>query len=179
MIVATNDIINFFSPTCPSRGALPRSRGSFHRLIMHERDLQHLERGWCAKAQQGQGKGQVIMDLKRFILRGQVLSLYREALRTVRVAPAHLRGKRANTHPPLLSRVPSPLPYLIGRWIHGLTCPQRRARGGWAATDELRRQVRGEFVANESQADQVQIRYLLSEGKRKVKELDEMLCGVR
>ncbi|WZN61291.1 hypothetical protein HKI87_04g28260 [Chloropicon roscoffensis] len=76
------------------------------------------------------------MDLKRFILRGQVLSLYREALRTVRVAPAHLR-------------------------------------------DELRRQVRGEFVANESQADQVQIRYLLSEGKRKIKELDEMLCGVR
>ena len=131
------------------------------------------------RQQQVKGKGQVIMDLKRFILRGQVLSLYREALRTVRVAPAHLRGKRANTHPPLLSRLPSPLPYLIGRWIHGLTCPQRRARGGWAATDELRRQVRGEFVANESQADQVQIRYLLSEGKRKVKELDEMLCGVR
>ena len=153
---------------------IPQAAGSCMREIFN-----NLERGWCAKAQQGQGKGQVIMDLKRFILRGQVLSLYREALRTVRVAPAHLRGKRANTHPPLLSRLPSPLPYLIGRWIHGLTCPQRRARGGWAATDELRRQVRGEFVANESQADQVQIRYLLSEGKRKVKELDEMLCGVR
>ena len=133
----------------------------------------------CKGSSRVKAKAKVIMDLKRFILRGQVLSLYREALRTVRVAPAHLRGKRANTHTPLVSRVPSPLPFLIGRWIHGLTGPQRRARGGWAAADELRRQVRGEFVANESQADQVQIRYLLSEGKRKVKELDEMLCGVR
>ncbi|QDZ17619.1 hypothetical protein HOP50_01g01260 [Chloropicon primus] len=76
------------------------------------------------------------MDLRLFILRGQVLSLYRTALRTIRVAQPHIR-------------------------------------------DELKQQVRHEFVAHRSQADVIQIKYLLSEGRKKVKELDEMLCGVQ
>ena len=47
------------------------------------------------------------------------------------------------------------------------------------ALDELKQQVRHEFVAHRSQADVIQIKYLLSEGRKKVKELDEMLCGVQ
>ncbi|WVZ74278.1 hypothetical protein U9M48_022485 [Paspalum notatum var. saurae] len=72
------------------------------------------------------------LDLRAFILRTRVLSLYRQALRVTRRAPEHAR-------------------------------------------DELRQTARAEFEKSRHCDDKQKIRFLISEGKQRLKGLDELL----
>ncbi|PSS17977.1 LYR motif-containing protein [Actinidia chinensis var. chinensis] len=72
------------------------------------------------------------LDLQDFIVRAQVLKLYRQALRTARRAPGHARA-------------------------------------------ELTQTIRQEMEINRNCSDRQRIRFLISEGREKLKGLDEML----
>ncbi|PIA56725.1 hypothetical protein AQUCO_00700819v1 [Aquilegia coerulea] len=72
------------------------------------------------------------LDLQAFIVRSQVLKLYRQALRISRRAPSHSK-------------------------------------------DELRHEIRQEMEKNRHCNDKQRIRFLISEGKERLKTLDEML----
>ncbi|XAR61607.1 hypothetical protein NMG60_11016073 [Bertholletia excelsa] len=72
------------------------------------------------------------LDLQDFILRAQVLKLYRQALRTARRAPCHARA-------------------------------------------ELGQMIRQEIENNRDCRDKQKIRFLISEGRGKLKGLEEML----
>lgn len=72
------------------------------------------------------------LDLRDFLLRAQVLKLYRQALRIARRAPGHARA-------------------------------------------DLMHMIRQEMENNRNCSDKKRIRFLISEGKGKLKGLDEML----
>ncbi|KAI8548982.1 uncharacterized protein LOC131334499 [Rhododendron vialii] len=72
------------------------------------------------------------LDLRDFLLRAQVLKLYRQALRIARRAPGHARA-------------------------------------------DLMHMIRQEMENNRNCSDKQRIRFLISEGKGKLKGLDEML----
>ncbi|KAL4579018.1 hypothetical protein LXL04_015153 [Taraxacum kok-saghyz] len=74
----------------------------------------------------------VSFDLQTFILRAQVLKLYRQGIRIAKRAPPHSRG-------------------------------------------ELMQTIRQEMDKNRECNDKQRIRYLISEGKERLKGLDEML----
>lgn len=91
------------------------------------------------------------LGLQDFIFRGEVLKLYRQFIRTTRAAPKHAQGKCLTppARPPLLT-LPSP-------------------------AGELRGEVRREFEAHKGAPDSQAKKFLLSDGRARLKQLAEML----
>jgi hypothetical protein len=106
------------------------------------------------------------LDLGSFILRARVLNLYREALRTVRRAPPHTHGAPPRTR---RSRHTLRCTYLV------LTACVRVARLLAVCAGELRGAVRQAMDAGRDARGKDQIKFYLSEGKQRLKELTDML----
>jgi hypothetical protein len=119
------------------------------------------------------------MDLRGFILRARALQLYRDALRTVRRAPSHTHGAHAALHAPaqrrcaLLWELRTPVRAVCERALTQHVC----ARAALCATaaGELRSAVRQAMDAGRDARGSDQIKFYLSEGKQRLKELTDML----
>jgi hypothetical protein len=112
------------------------------------------------------------LDLGSFILRARVLNLYREALRTVRRAPPHTHGApaarrhtRSRTHAHTATQCAAHASH--SRRAH--TLPRLACAG------ELRGAVRQAMDAGRDARGKDQIKFYLSEGKQRLKELTDML----
>lgn len=95
-------------------------------------------------------------SLRFFIYRSQTLSLYRKFLREIRQGPESARGKKPiNSHQ---FAVKTDAELFLCR------CPA-----------ELKQEVRRGFESQKSVKDLQAIKFLLSEGKQRLKQLSEML----
>ena len=109
-------------------------------------------------------------ELHRFILRGQVIALYRSFQRAIKQAPPDSKGRRGGTH-----RAAAGLPASSPAASRPLTIAMRR--GGPPAAD-IHREVRRQFEQHRSAPDAYAIKYLLSDGRVQLKQLNEMI-GLR
>lgn len=100
-------------------------------------------------------------DLREFILRARVLKLYRQGLRTARKAPVDGRGKALFNG--------------ILWWLCVVVVEISWIGFDDTGTDELRHMMREEMEKNRKCNDRQKIRFLLSEGIERLKQLDEML----
>ena len=104
------------------------------------------------------------MELWRFVLRGHALNLYRAYMRTIRGANESVRGAQMQTT--RCRRFPS---------ATFLTTFDPFVLVAVRSTGALRDQVRDSFKSQMDVKDNIQIKYLISDGRKTLKELEEMI----
>ena len=115
------------------------------------------------------------LDLKRFVLRSEVLKLYRTFLRISKGAPSiEIRSMSSSI---LITRTNIPLSFPTSyRSIHSLLChpPFSNPKHPPFLSDEIRGQVRQEFETQKHLNEAYSIKYALSDGRAKLKQLEAM-----
>jgi hypothetical protein len=101
-------------------------------------------------------------ELHRFILKGQVIALYRSFQRAIRQAPPDSKGEKQRAR-----HCPS------GQHRHAAAAHRTCAAVGAAA--DIYVEVRRQFEQHRSAPDAYATKYLLSDGRVQLKQLNEML----
>lgn len=119
------------------------------------------------------------LTLQHFIFRSQVLSLYRQFLRTGRALERGQRGTLADLPHNLHRPAYTVFAHRAEHWVLGVRfrseqIDQRTAVADVHA-DELVREVRSGFSGQSSVTEIPAIKFHLSEGRQRLKQLQEML----
>ncbi len=127
------------------------------------------------------------MELKRFIYRAAVLSQYRQFLRVAKQLPLDGKGCYILAHAPphptpegmLLTSFAFARPGSLRSCALPLPTPsltkQRSPPSSFLPSAEVTQQIRGQFEASRGAKDLDTVKFLLSEGRLRLKQLSEMI----
>jgi hypothetical protein len=109
-------------------------------------------------------------ELRAFILKGEVIKLYRTFMRATKQAPHHSQGEHRGLVHTGMSQITFTPRFQIDRLpvFNGISLFTKLA-------EELRVQIREEFRRFAVVKDLHQTKYLLSDGRARLKQLEEML----
>lgn len=118
-------------------------------------------------------------ELQRFLLRGQVVSLYRSFLRAIRELPESSRGAnfaRPAGHSHALTDCQQAWTAGLRVCVAGGRSPCITPhRGLHARAGEVRSEMRRGFEQGRDAPDAYATKYLLSDGRMRLKQLEEMI----